>query len=135
MTRFSRLSAAVALGLGVTAAPYAFGQVDAGLTRQQQLQQEREKKKEQKEANRSDQQTTKQERKEAKREREQLNNMPKPVRQALKSDTEQAGVKDIDYYRVESEGGKGAAGRELAPGSPPPTGTRWTSALIATASS
>jgi hypothetical protein len=110
--RFSRLYTAVALGLGVTAAPYAFAQ-DAGLNRQQQVKQENDRKKEQKRENRDNEQLTRQERREAKREREQLNNMPKPVREALRSDTAQAGVKDVDYYRVEAEGGKGNAGREF----------------------
>src|SRR3954467_6336831 len=75
------LMAAVAIGAGFVVAPMAHAQ-DAGITLQQQKEQERKTKQEQKAENRTEQQAAKAERRQEKHEREELNNMPKPVRQA-----------------------------------------------------
>jgi len=104
------LIAAVTLGAGVAAVPLAWGQ-DAGLARQQQLELERRQKQEQKAENRTEQQATKAERRQEKHEREELSNMPKPVRQTLRAETQSG--QNVDYYRVEGQGGKAAAGREF----------------------
>jgi hypothetical protein len=105
------LMAAVAIGAGVVVAPTAYGQaVDAGLARQQQLEQERQQKQQQKAANRTEQQANKAGRREAKREREQLGNMPKPVRETLRAQSQ--GAADVDYYRVEPDQTAGA-GRQF----------------------
>jgi len=104
------LMAAVAIGAGFVVAPMAHAQ-DAGLTLQQQKTQEQKTKQEQKAENRTEQQAAKAEKRQEKHEREELNNMPKPVRQALRAETQNA--QNVDYYRVEASGGKGAAGREF----------------------
>src|SRR5690349_4185534 len=97
------LMAAVAIGAGMAMTPVAWGQ-DAGLTLQQQKQQEAKLKQERRAENRSDQQATKAERRQEKHEREELNNMPKPVRQTLRAET--LNKQNVDYYRVEGQGGK-----------------------------
>ena len=94
--------AAAALAAGVMAAPVTYGQT-AGLEAQQAARREAEKKKEQ--------QANKEERRELKREREQLNNMPKPVRQTLRAETQNS--TNVDYYRVEGENTAGGKGREF----------------------
>ena len=89
------LMAAVALGVGVSAVPVwaqAPGQVpvDAGLQRQQQNQTRQENRQEKREQQRE----AKQEKRELKREREQLSNMPKPVRETLRAQA--ANGTDVD---------------------------------------
>jgi len=102
--------AAVAIGAGFVVAPMAHAQ-DAGITLQQQKEQERKTKQEQKAENRTEQQATKAEKRQEKHEREELNNMPKPVRQTLRAET--LNKQNVDFYRVEGQGGKAAAGREF----------------------
>jgi len=104
------LMAAVAIGAGVAATPMAWGQ-DAGLTLQQQKQQEHKQQQEQHAANKTEQQAAKAEHRQEKHEREQLANMPKPVRETLRAET--VNKQHIDYYRVEGQGGKAANGREF----------------------
>ena len=101
MSKMTNWYAAAALAAGVMVSPMAFAQ-DAGLAAQQQSAQAAKQKKEQQAENR-------QERREQKREREQLSNMPQPVRRTLRAETQNA--TNVDYYRVEAQdttsGGKG----------------------------
>jgi hypothetical protein len=103
MSRMTGWYAAAALAAGVMAAPVAFAQ-DAGLAAQQQAHQAAQQKKEQNRENRA-------ERREQKREREQLSNMPKPVRETLKAETQNA--TNVDYYRAEGQDSSGGKGREF----------------------
>ena len=102
--------AAVALGAGLGISPAVFAQ-EIGLQRQAQLKAEQDAKRQQQQQNQANKQLTKQERRAQKREREELNNMPKPVRQTLRAET--ANGKNVDYYRVQGQGGAGEAGREF----------------------
>jgi hypothetical protein len=81
----------------------AFAQ-DAGLTAQQQAHQAEQQKKQQNQAEKA-------ERREQKHEREQLANMPKPVRETLKAET--ANATNVDYYKAEGQNNAGGKGREF----------------------
>jgi hypothetical protein len=107
MSKMTNWYAAAALAAGMMVAPAAFAQ-DAGLTAQQQAHQAAEQKKEQQHANKAE---TKAERREEKHEREQLANMPKPVRETLKAET--ANATHVDYYKAEGANTGGGKGHEF----------------------
>jgi hypothetical protein len=95
-------AAVVALGAGVATTvsftPPAFGQA-ADLQFKAAREKEAREKADQK---RENQDQTRDDRRAAKREREQLDNMPKPVKRVLKAETE--GASNIDYYKDKGEG-------------------------------
>jgi len=103
MSRMTNWYAAAALATGMMVAPMAFAQ-DAGLTAQQQAHQAEQQKKQQNQAEKA-------ERREQKHEREQLANMPKPVRETLKAET--ANATNVDYYKAEGQNNAGGKGREF----------------------
>ena len=103
MKTFSKLAAVVALGAAVTSTTSAFGQADLQL--KQAREREAQQKQEQKQENKTEQRADRQERQQMKREREQLNNMPQPVRRALKEQTNNAS--NIDYFRQKGENNDG----------------------------
>lgn len=104
MKTLSKFAAVVALGAAVTSTSSAFGQADLQLkqARDRDGQDKREQRQENRQENRQEQRADRQERQQMKREREQLNNMPQPVRRVLKEQTNNA--TNIDYFRQKGEG-------------------------------
>ena len=99
-------AAVVALGAAVTTTTSAFGQADLQLrqAREREAAQKKEQRAEQREnrqERQADQRQNRQERQQQRREREQLDNMPNPVKRTLRAETE--GASNIDYFRVPSE--------------------------------
>jgi hypothetical protein len=93
-------AAAVALGAAAATVTPALGQAvpDSVLA-------ERRAKQEERRAERQDgatRQETRDERRQERREREQLENMPRPVRRLLRAETE--GATNVDYYKDKGEG-------------------------------
>ena len=114
--------AAVALSAAVTSAVPAFGQAGqpstiSGAQRAQQDDQKQTKEERQaaQRERQEQQRADRAERRQANQEKEQLKNMPRPVRLTLRGET--ANATDVDYYREKGEQGQ-----------PPTFGAKFTSA-------